>query len=144
MITDRYETQKHQTNENKFILMDHIAEDAKTLTLRGHMVYIRMCERAEDQGGIILPQKSRDEHCTLWEVIAIGEGVDKFRSREKKFRGVQDMDRNAVIDIAVGSVIIIPEKATEEGHGYAEFVKRSPASPYEGSIDKGLILAKVS
>ena len=144
MEKTRYETKKHPTNENKFIVLDHDEEKAAQLTLRGHMVYIRMCERPETIGRIYLPGKSRDDHCTIWEVIAIGEQSNRFRTREKKFRNVQDMDRNAAISIEVGAIIIIPEKATEEGHGYAEFVKRSPYSEYEGSIDKGLILAKVS
>lgn len=142
-MTNRYETQKHPTNKSKFIVMDNILKTAKAFTLRGHMVYIRMCEREEKIGRIFLPGKSRDDYCTIWEVIAIGESVDKFRTREKRFKNVQDMDRNAAIDVEVGDTIIIPEKATEEGHGYAEFVKRSPYSEYEGSIDKGLILAKV-
>lgn len=142
-VNTRYESRKHPTDKNKFIVMDHKAGLAKEFTLREHMVYIRMCERKEKIGSIYLPQKSRDNHCTLWEVIAIGEKVSEYRPKEKRFDGVRDMDRNAVIDFNVGDTIIIPEKATGDGHGYQYFVRRSSISLYEGYIDKGLVLAKI-
>jgi hypothetical protein len=123
--------------------MDHDEETAKVAQMPGHMVYVRMCQRKEKIGMIYLPEKSRDDYCTIWEVLAIGRKVDEYRPREAKFRNALEMDRNAVIDVEAGDTIIIPEKATEEGHGYADFVRRSPYSEYEGSIDKGLILAKI-
>jgi len=138
-----YETIKHPTDRHKYIVLNHNTEEAQEVLLVGHWVYLRMTERAEDLGGIYLPEKSRDEHNTLYEVIAIGYEHKKFRPRQQKFKGVQDMDRNAITTFDVGDTVIIPEKATADGHGYQSFVKRSPVSQYEGVVDKGLILAKV-
>jgi len=140
----RYETRKHPTDGHKYIIVDHDEKKAKELTLQGHWVYLRLTERAEELNGILLPQRSRDENITLYEVIAIGRECGEMRPRQQKFKGVIDMQRNAKLNIAVGDTVIIPEKATAEGTGYEEFVKNSPVSGYEGLIDKGLILAKVN
>lgn len=140
----RYETQKHPKDKNKYIVMDHGAQKALALTLPGHWVYLRLTERAEQIGGIYLPQRSRDEHVTLFEVIAIGNRVNTIRARQPKFKGVPDMERNQFLDIEVGDTVIIPEKATGEGTGYSYFVKQSEFSKYEGYVDAGLILAKVN
>jgi len=140
----RYETMKHPDSEHKYILLDNDDEIAQEGEVLGHWVYIRLCERAEDAGGIILPQKSRDEHTTLYEVIAVGRKVSAFREKDRRFKGVPYMDCNSILDIRVGDTVIIPEKATSDSSGYEEFIKRSCISEYEGLIDKGLILSKVS
>ena len=142
-IDHKYTTAKHPTDPHKFLILDHTNEVAHEVEPPAHKIYIRMTERAEQLGGIYLPEKSRDEHNTLYEVIAISKYIYEYRGKERKFRGVAEMDRNACLDIDVGDTIIIPEKATEEGGGYADFVRTSPVSRYEGYIDKGLILAKV-
>lgn len=139
-----YSTQKHPEDESKYLILDHGAEKAQVVTLPDHWLYVRMTERAEQLDGIYLPDKSRDEHNTLYEVIAIGENVHKMRPRQRKFTGVPEMDRNACLDVAVGDTVIIPEQATSEAGGYVSFVKSSPVSRYEGLIDSGLVLAKVS
>jgi len=140
----RFETIKHPEDESQYIFMDNDEQTATPVRMPGHMVYIRLCERAEDAGGIILPQKSRDEHTTIYEVIAIGSGVSQFRDRTQKFKDVPYMDCNAILDIKVGDTVIIPEKATADSSGYEDFVKYGFITEYEGVIDKGLILAKVS
>ena len=139
-----YETKKHPTNPHRYLLLDHDTSTAQEVRLQGHWLYIRLTERAEQLNGIYLPQKSRDEHTCLYEVIGIGEMVGTPRSRQAKFKGVQEMDRNAVLDVSVGDTVLIPEKATGDSSGYAHFVKRSCISDFEGLIDSGLILAKVS
>ena len=138
----RYETQKHE-DPHKFVVLDHKREEAKVAELQGHWVYLRMTERDEKVGDIYLPEKSRDENITIYEVIAIGKDVHKHRPMSQRFKDVIEMDRDANLDIEVGDIVIIPEKATGEGTGYSYFVKPSPLSPYECSIDKGLILAVV-
>jgi len=140
----RYETIKHPDDESKYILMDNDEKTATPVSVLGHRVYIRLCERSEEAGGIILPQKSRDEHTTIYEVIAIGRECSRFREKFRRFKDVPYMDCNAILDIKVGDTIIIPEKATADSSGYEDFVRGSDVSGYEGEIDKGLILAKVS
>ena len=138
-----YETHKHPTNPHRYLLLDHDTSTAQEVRLQGHWLYIRLTERAEQLNGIYLPQKSRDEHTCTYEVIAIGECVGDLRPREQKFKGVQEFDRNAVLDVEVGDTILIPEKATSDSSGYVHFVKRSCISEFEGLIDAGLVLAKV-
>jgi len=138
-----FETKKHPTDKHKYIIINHNEEVAHEATVPGHWVYVRMTQRAERLGLIYLPEKSRDDNCTLVEVIAIGRECGSFRPKQAKFRGVQDMDRNAITTFEVGDTVIIPEKATAEGSGYERLVKRSPLNEYEGMIDVGLILAKV-
>ena len=139
-----YSTQKHPTNPNKYLLLDHDTETAREIRIQGWWVYLRLTERAEQLDGIYLPQKSRDEHTCTYEVIGIGEMVGTPRGREQKFKGVDEMDRNALLDIKVGDTILIPEKCTSDNGGYAHFVKRSCISDFEGLVDCGLILAKVA
>ena len=139
-----YETKKHPTNKSKYILMNHKTKTAEEVRLQGYWLYVRLTERKEHLDGIYLPQKSRDEHTCTYEVIAVGECVGDYRRREKKFKGVQEFDRNAVLDVDVGDTILIPEKCTSDSSGYAHFVKRSCISEFEGLIDCGLVLAKVA
>ena len=143
-LSTDYETRKHPTNKSKYILMNHSTETAEEVRLQGWWLYVRLTERAESLDGIYLPQKSRDEHTCTYEVIAVGEMVGEYRHRQPKFKGVQEMDRNAVLDVEVGDTILIPEKCTSDSSGYARFVKRSCISDFEGLIDAGLILAKVA
>jgi len=138
-----YTTHKHPVDEHKYLILDHSTEKATAVTLLSHWLYIRLCERAEELDGILLPQKSRDEHNTLYEVIAVGRDVRRHREITQRYRNVPDMQCNAILDIAVGDTIIIPEKATADSSGYEGFVKRSTVSEYEGMIDKGLVLAVV-
>ncbi len=139
-----YSTQKHPTNPNKYLVLNHDTETAQSVRLQGWWVYVRMTERAEQLDGIYLPEKSRDEHTCTYEVIGVGEMVGTPRGREQKFKGVPEMDKNAVLDIEVGDTILIPEKATSDGGGYTQLIKRSCISDFEGLIDCGLILAKVA
>jgi len=124
--------------------LNHKTEKSQEVRLQGFWLYERMTERAEALDGIYLPQKSRDEHTTLYEVIAVGEQVGTIRRNDKSFRGVPEFDRNAVLDVEVGDTVIIPDKATGDGSGYTRFVKASSISQFEGIVDVGLILAKVA
>lgn len=139
-----YETQKHPTNPHRYLVLDHDTETAQEVRLQGYWLYVRLTERAESLDGIYLPEKSRDEHTCTYEVIAIGECVNDYRRKERKFKDVAEFDRNAVLDVEVGDTILIPEKCTADSSGYASFVKRSCISEFEGLVDSGLILAKVA
>jgi len=142
-VNTNFETQKHPTNKHKYLVLNHKTEKAQEVRLQGFWLYVRMTERAESLKGVYLPQKSRDEHTCLYEVLAIGECVGELRRNDKKFRGVPEFDRNAVLDVSVGDTILVPEKATGDSSGYARFVKASSISRFEGLIDSGLILAKI-
>ena len=139
-----YTTHKHPENPHRYLILDHDTQTAKVVRVQGWWVYVRLTERAESLDGIYLPEKSRDEHTCTYEVIAIGECVNDYRQKEKKHRGVLEFDRNPVLDIKVGDTILIPEKATADSGGYKDFIRRSDISEFEGLVDCGLILAKVS
>ena len=142
--TSRYTTQKHPSDKHKFLILDHKEETAKSFRVKGYMCYIRMTERAESIGGIYLPEKSRDDSITIYEIISIGEKVNTYRPYSLMYKNIPHFQRNPVTNFDVGDIIIIPEKATSESSGYMRLVKRSIVSDYEGFIDCGLILAKVN
>ena len=139
----RHETIKSPDDPSKLILIDHTEESAEPTQIIGHMVYVRMTERAEKIGSIYLPQKSRDDNCTLWEIIAIGRECGHQRQKEKRHKGLSEFDLNPETTFKVGDTVLIPEKATGQGTGYQYFVKNSPVSTYEGLVDEGLIMAVV-
>ena len=139
-----YETKKHPSSQSKYLLLDHDTATAQEVTVFGHWLYIRLTERAEVLDGIVLPQKSRDEHTCLYEVMAIGIEVGTLRRKDRKFKGVSEMDCNALLDVKVGDTVLIPEKATGDSSGYSSFIKRSCVSQFEGLIDSGLVLAVIT
>ena len=144
MKENRYETIKHPDDDTKLILLDNEAETAEPVQIMHHMVYLRMTEREDIINGIYLPGKSKDDHCTFWEVIAVGRECGRFRRLEKRYKNVSEFCLNPETTYSVGDIVLIPEKATREGTGYQYLVKRSPASQYEGLVDEGLILAKIN
>lgn len=67
----RYETRKHATDETKFLLLDTLRETAVTVSVLGPWVYVRKARKPELIGGIVIPDKSRED-TTFAEIIAVG------------------------------------------------------------------------
>ena len=67
----RYQTRKHPTDETKFLLLDTLNETANVISVLGPWVYVRKALKPDMVGGIVIPEKSREE-TTFAEIVAIG------------------------------------------------------------------------
>ncbi len=132
----RYKTIKDPDSINHYIVMDEETKTAKRVLQRGYWLYLRLTERAEQIGGIYLPELSRDD-TQVYEVIAIGDRCHEYRPMQKKFKDLVDFCRNGDIRVNTGDLVIVPNIQQPE------LITRSPWCDNEFMIDCGLIKAVV-
>ncbi len=131
----KYKTIKDPDSINHYIVMNMADKTARRVLQKGHWIYLRKTERAEQIGGIYLPDLSRDD-TQVCEVIAIGDRCHMYRPPQKKFKDLVDFSRNGDIRVNTGDLVIVPETQPE-------FITRSPYCDDEFMIDCALIKAVV-
>ena len=148
---DRYSTRPHERDPHKIIVLDHENASVRDVNICGTRLYVRQCEVAQASGGIIVPDKSRDE-TNFVTILGIGKGcgtqIDKnAKEFRKSYKIVTLGERNDkfVVDRVAGIVsswrvkdrILCPCRRNEWTWG----VEPSPWNFYEFFIDERLVWA---
>ena len=115
-IDDRYVVVRHESDPHKLTVADRETETASDLTLRGRWVYVRKTVRPERVGGIVVPEKTRENN-TFAEVLAVGVGCGqmepgwkrKTRAEKVALRRRADWLLQVENPLAVGDTVAAPD-----------------------------------
>jgi len=121
--------------ENHVMYVNLKTGEKRDCLVKGHNLYVRKCERAEEAGGILIPEKSRKD--TVFAlVLAIGTECGTFRRLNKQERKRQDMRSSVVLGVEVNDKIMGPDD-----HPWA--ITRSPWVHDDFFIDECAVSAVV-
>jgi hypothetical protein len=97
-------------SRNHFVCVNLGTGEKKPCKAFGHYVYVKKCKKAEDQGGILIPEKSQSD-TTVVLILAFGDKCGTFRRLSKAQKKRKGMRSSVCWDgIGVNSKVFAPDQ----------------------------------
>ncbi len=96
--------------DSVIVLWNRDTDDRKKVRIKGRWLYVRKCRRDEASGGIVLPEKTRD-NTVFALVLAVGDGCGKLH-RLTKSQQALGMSFKADCGFQVNDKVWLPDDHT--------------------------------
>jgi len=95
-------------DKHEVVFINETSGETFTMRIRGRNLYCKKARRLEEIDGIVIPDKSRDDH-TWATVLAIGEGCGEFHKLSSAEKKMVDMRPSVGLGVNPYDMVLGPD-----------------------------------